>query len=507
MPQVRVKFSPGADTHGISGRPYAVPASLTRHGLSKIVAQLGQQAEGLAQRRFIGAAGSSGAGLSMGGGKDGWGWNNVGEFEFFAVLPGGARNAQRVLLGSSTLGDFLADNGLSSEVVITLEYHSARAPPTAVTGAMKVIGGPRFPAWVSSVAASRTLAIATGDTALVAAGCSDGSLHLCDCEGVPRVSTPAHALGIQGIAVARSGHNGARVITASKDSTLQMWEMVSSPGSPPGPERSLKLCKKTTLRGHDGGVEAVATNLRHLGDPGAQVKVIVCSGSRDKTLRLWTFENEERKTSAICGKRRRRGDAVAYDVGHEDIFPVATLSGHTDSVVAVAWADASVIYSGSLDHSIRSWDVVRSRQISMLNGPKVVTSIAFSGKLRLLASGHSDHTIRLWDARAAGDSVVKTELQSHKAWVSAVGWSCNHEFLLLSASYDHSVKVWDVRTTTPLHSISMSPRPHAKKHSFARDDFHATKILCMDVCSSRLREGRDSVFTGGADSALYALSH
>lgn len=322
------------------------------------------------------------------------------------------------------------------------------------------------------------------------------------CRGTRHFGVSAHSWR-QGYCGCGYAVGGACLLTASKDSTLRLWAVAPLPGLHPDGRGTVQIREASTFRGHEGGVEAVSTNVAFVGDGGPGARMLACSGSRDKTLRLWTLGDDGASSHAT--KRRRKGSRNSSNsAGAREKLPTATMHGHAGSVSAVAWANPSTVYSGSLDQSIRSWDIERTREISALHGPKIVTSVDFSDKLHALASGHPDHLVRLWDARAAGDTIVKAELASHTDWVSGVAWSRSHEFLLLSTSYDQSVKVSDVRSSTPLHSIH-GPHVPSVDDVRPRSEFHTAKILCVDVCQSA--EGRDSVFTGGADAALHVMTH
>ena len=76
----------------------------------------------------------------------------------------------------------------------------------------------------------------------------------------------------------------------------------------------------------------------------------------------------------------------------------STLKGHTEVAYAVAFSpDGKTLASGSLDNTIKLWDVTTGRNTATLNGHSGgVTSIAFSPDGNTLASGSMDTTMKLW---------------------------------------------------------------------------------------------------------------
>jgi serine/threonine protein kinase/sugar lactone lactonase YvrE len=193
--------------------------------------------------------------------------------------------------------------------------------------------------------------------------------------------------------------NGITLATASRDNTIQFWEVATAKA-----EATLK-----------DKVNAVAFS------PDGRS---VASADADKNVRLW--------------------DLAGATV-------LATLDGHTDKVLSVAFSpDGRMIASGSADTTIRLWDVASDKVIRVLQGGGGdVNSIAFSPNGRTLASGGADSSIRLWDV-ATGK--LQRTLQGHTRPVNSVVFSPDGR-TLASASDDTTIRLWDVATGKVAHTL------------------------------------------------------
>jgi WD40 repeat protein len=82
-----------------------------------------------------------------------------------------------------------------------------------------------------------------------------------------------------------------------------------------------------------------------------------------------------------------------------------TLQGHTDGGCSVALSpDGKTLASGSIDDTIKLWDVATGKEQATLKGHTFeVNSVAYSpdGKTLASATGGGDRTIKLWDIPAA----------------------------------------------------------------------------------------------------------
>lgn len=123
-----------------------------------------------------------------------------------------------------------------------------------------------------------------------------------------------------------------------------------------------------------------------------------------------------------------------------------TLAGHTGDVTSVAFSsDSRTLASGSVDTTVRLWDVVTDTHKATFTGhTEGVMSVAFSPDGRTLASGSDDNTIILWDVDT-GDP--RTTIMAHTNGINDVAFSPDGK-VLASCGYrdDSTVKLWDVDT-------------------------------------------------------------
>ncbi|RKU28207.1 hypothetical protein C6499_10300 [Candidatus Poribacteria bacterium] len=126
-----------------------------------------------------------------------------------------------------------------------------------------------------------------------------------------------------------------------------------------------------------------------------------------------------------------------------------TLAGHTGDVTSVAFSsDSRTLASGSVDTTVRLWDVVTDTHKATFTGhTEGVMSVAFSPDGRTLASGSDDNTIILWDVDT-GDP--RTTIVAHTNGINDVAFSPDGK-VLASCGYrdDSTVKLWDVDTGDP----------------------------------------------------------
>jgi WD40 repeat protein len=144
----------------------------------------------------------------------------------------------------------------------------------------------------------------------------------------------------------------------------------------------------------------------------------IVTGSDDHLVELWTVRGER----------------------------LATLRGHTGSVVSVAFSrDDKLIASGSTDRTARVWEIATGREIRKVTGGDVMASVEFDATGTRLLTGNADRLVRLWNI-ATGDPLRTFE---HTTTLRYVTGSPDGT-LVAGATTDGAVSIWDSATSSLL---------------------------------------------------------
>jgi WD40 repeat protein len=187
--------------------------------------------------------------------------------------------------------------------------------------------------------------------------------------------------------------------------------------------------------------------------------------ARDKTQlagqllgRLQTFQESEIQ-SMLKQARERKGDLWLCPRTASLTPPggplIRILEGHTSWVSAVAVTpDGKHAISGSLDNTLRVWDIESGEEIQRLvghtNGVNAVAitpdgkhaiSGSWDNTLRVI-SGSWDKTLRVWDIESGDDMQT---LMGHTNWVNAVAVTPDGTHAI-SGSSDKTIRVWDIES-------------------------------------------------------------
>jgi len=167
----------------------------------------------------------------------------------------------------------------------------------------------------------------------------------------------------------------------------------------------------------------------------------IASASDDRTIRIW---NANGKLEASPAMAHDNPLAVSAEVSNLVMSDYHELAGHEDMVTSVVVSpDASVIVSGSLDRSVRIWDVQTGTEAlpPLLGHGDWIRSVAISSDGRVIASGSVDRTVRLWDRQMGTE--IGHPMRSHSEKVNVVAFSPDAQWLA-SGSDDKKVHIWDV---------------------------------------------------------------
>jgi WD40 repeat protein len=141
------------------------------------------------------------------------------------------------------------------------------------------------------------------------------------------------------------------------------------------------------------------------------------------------------------------------------------MRGHTEWVNGVVHlADGRRIITGSLDGSLRLWDLESGAQIGeeWRDGYNPMWCMALSPNGKTIANGSFDNSVRLWDVET---KKVISKRTGHTSLVCALCWRADGE-RVASGSWDGTVRVWDVNTGKTILKIkTRHERMHAVMYS------------------------------------------
>ncbi|BCU11864.1 serine/threonine-protein kinase [Microcystis aeruginosa] len=128
-----------------------------------------------------------------------------------------------------------------------------------------------------------------------------------------------------------------------------------------------------------------------------------------------------------------------------------TLTGHSGVVLSVAYSpDGRYLASGSQDKTIKIWEVATGKVRTLTGHSMTVWSVVYSPDGRYLASGSSDKTIKIWEVATGKE--LRT-LTGHSMTVWSVAYSPDGRYLA-SGSLDKTIKIWEVATETELRTLT-----------------------------------------------------
>ncbi|KAJ6234845.1 hypothetical protein M0813_28822 [Anaeramoeba flamelloides] len=214
-------------------------------------------------------------------------------------------------------------------------------------------------------------------------------------------------------------------------------------------EENIPLIKpQKVMTGHIYGVNGVMTSDDKL-----------YSASDDKTVKQWGFDGEllhnfEGHNGRITSMKIVK--EVLYTGSHDHTIRTWSLknrkqlnefTGHEDRI-STLFIDNERMFTGSADKTVRVWDIVSGNCQHVYKGhTDQITAIQFDNDT--LYSGSVDKTITMWSTETRQPKEI---LIGHKSWVLSIFLDKKNE-ILWSASKDGSIMSWDIKTAKPVHTI------------------------------------------------------
>lgn len=190
--------------------------------------------------------------------------------------------------------------------------------------------------------------------------------------------------------------DGTRVVTASDDGIVRLWDAESGE-------------KLVDCLGYK-----VQIYMAVFSPDGKKV----AAASKDSTVRVWNVSDG--KVESIC-------------------------IGHKDEVLSVMFSpDSKKIVTASKDSTVKIWDVQSGRiQVDYTRHTKQVNMAVFSPDGKSVLSASDDYTARLWSVEDGKDITVYS---GHFGKIVYGTFSPNGRFVA-TASIDNTVRIWDINNT------------------------------------------------------------
>src|SRR6185369_3732567 len=230
--------------------------------------------------------------------------------------------------------------------------------------------------------------------------------------------------------------DGSRAVTISNNSIV-LWDLKTGLGI-----KTIRIFGRTLY----GLAWSQATGQVLSSDSGGSIRLWDLQGGQE--LAGTDFENGSRWAWGVAWDNDRNRALAGFERG-EVIVWYATggwyvLGGHTDGVTSVAFsADGQCAVSGSLDKTVRIWDLPSRRCLRVFEGhTDSVLCVAFSADRHRAISGSNDKTLCIWDLESGHCLQV---LEGHAGGVISVVWSLDGR-RVLSGADDNTVRLWDANT-------------------------------------------------------------
>ena len=213
-----------------------------------------------------------------------------------------------------------------------------------------------------------------------------------------------------------------------------------------GPANVLSLLKD--LRGHLRGLDLSRLAIRGAYLQGVDMQDATLAGA---VMRECVFTEDFDAITAVAISRggqywaavSRRGEVRVWR--EEGKLLHLAWQAHTDTTFAFALSpDEHTLASGSMDGSVKLWDVERGALLWSGWHTQGTTCLAFSPDGRLLASGGLDATVRLWEASLG----TPVEDIPHPGPVFSASWSPDGR-LLASGDVAGTTRLWEIGHSEP----------------------------------------------------------
>ncbi|RKU30871.1 hypothetical protein C6497_04130 [Candidatus Poribacteria bacterium] len=225
---------------------------------------------------------------------------------------------------------------------------------------------------------------------------------------------------------------------------------------------------------------------------------------------------------AIAYSKRHNIFATGQEIGSIHVFDASSgkrqkgLIGHSSllkrddkDIWSLAFSsDGSKLASGSMDKTVRLWDVVNRKHIARFSGHQSwITALALSSDGSILASGDANKRIILWDTQSKEKRV---ELEGHTSGIPSLVFSPDGT-ILASASYDGSIRFWNPNTGKEISIFATGHTKWITSLAFSKNDKILTSVDfngTVDLWNMKTKQGHSYLNIGQIiTDNLSAISH
>ena len=245
------------------------------------------------------------------------------------------------------------------------------------------------------------------------------------------------------------------------------------------------------LVGHDQQVTAVAARGN-----------LAISAQFNGSPRLWNLQTLQctatlpdmricRSTYCMEGKvllGSAAGTIQLWDVAASAPVPLPGLEGHTDLTYCIKASSASTVLSGSVDKTVRLWDLRTCKCVRTMEGhTESVISVDMDGQSCTAVSGSKDTTVKLWDL---GSGRCSATLKGHTSRVRDVVMHESGRSFMSSGFTDLKVNTWAVGNDKPSMRADLKPFSLPDNNGsrlFASRDLSTVVYCCFGATNIEFR--------------------
>jgi WD40 repeat protein len=214
-----------------------------------------------------------------------------------------------------------------------------------------------------------------------------------------------------------------------------------------GEDQTVKVCDTATgreiraLKAHAGPVLGVSFS-----SDGKRL----ASTSADGSVKVWdaTAALESLAWWQSVPRMKETGSWIWHTASGQETL---TIGWQTGAIHALSFsADGERVISGSIDGTVKAWDLANGRETFSVKHPGGVFGMALSPDGHRLASAGFDRTVRMWDAVSGGEILALT---GHTGAIKSLSFSPDGR-RLASAGEGGTVKIWDAAAGQALFTLS-----------------------------------------------------